>query len=138
VGKPTNPAESDFPTLVGEIVREAGRLVGQQVELARAEVGSELERAAGGAAMVAGGAGMVAAGGLMAGPMLAHRLHRVTGLPLWACYGAVGGGLVAGGAALARAGRDRVAGVRLFPPQTVSAARENVVWLTEQLTPTRS
>jgi hypothetical protein len=138
VGRPTTPAESDFSTLLGAIAQDAGRLVRQQLELARAEVGGELERAAGGAACVAAGAGMVATGGLMAGPMLVHLLHRTTGLPLWACYGAVGGGLVAGGAVLAKAGRDRIAGVKLpVLPETSSAARENVVWLTEQLT-TRS
>ena len=126
------PESADLPALLGTIVRDAKELVGQQFDLLRAEVGAELRRAGTGAAAVAAGGGATAAGGLLTGFMLAHLLRKLTGAPLWACYGLVGGGLGAAGVALLRSGRDRLAGLRPLP-QTTEAVRENVEWLAGQL-----
>lgn len=128
------PTDPDLPTLLGTIAGEAKVLLGQQVELFRAEVGAELRRAGGAVASAAGGAGLAAAGGLLAGLSAAHLLNRLTGLPLWACYGLAAGGLGAAGGKLLRDGRDGVAGLRPLP-QTAAALAENVEWLTDHLTP---
>jgi hypothetical protein len=130
--------EVDLPEVVREIVHDSGKLVAQQVELLRAEVGRELRSAADGAAAVAAGGGLSAAGGLLSGLMLAHLLNRVTGMPLWSCYGVVGGTVGAAGIALLRTGRSKLAGVDVLPPQTTAAVGENLAWLKEQLTPTAS
>src|SRR5262249_19712770 len=90
--------------LVGRIPGDAGTLIGQQIELLTTEVRQELRQAAGAAGRMAAGGGLTAVAGLMSGLMLAHLLHKATGLPLWASYGAVAGGLGAAGAALLRSG----------------------------------
>lgn len=126
--------DASLGTLVGRIADDAKTLLGQQVELFRAEVGQELRRAGGAAASVAAGGGLAAAGGLLTGFMLAHLLNRTTGLPLWACYGLVGGGLGAAGAKLLLAGRDGFAKLRPLP-QTTEALGENLEWLTTHLNP---
>jgi hypothetical protein len=125
----------DLPALVGGIVRDTGTLMGQQVDLLRAEVTQEVRRAGGAAVSIAAGGGLAAAGGLLTGMMLAHVLQRTTRLPLWACYGAVGGGIGAAGALLLLQGRDKIANVQLVPPQTTEALKENVAWLKDQVTP---
>ena len=78
---------------------------------------------------------LMAAGGLLSGMMLAHALHRATRLPLWACYGLVGGGLGAAGVKLMQHGRDQIASVQLLPPpETAAALQENAAWVKEQVT----
>ena len=127
---------AELATLVGDIVHDSGKLLGQQLDLFRAEVHQELRQAAGAAASVAAGGGLAAAGGLLTGMMLAHLVQRVTRLPLWASYGVVGGSLAVAGGALLRSGRDGLAGVQLLPPpQTAEAAEENLAWLKEQMNP---
>jgi hypothetical protein len=121
--------------LVREIVQDSRQLLGQQIELAKTEVGDELRRLAGAGVSVAAGGGMAAAGGLMSGLMLVHLLRRVTGLPIWACYGLLGGSLGAAGLALVRSGRETLAGLQFPPPQTTQAVEENLEWLQDQLTP---
>ncbi len=130
------PVDNDLVGLVSGIVTDAGTLVGQQIELAKADIGRELRRAAEGGASVALGGGLLAAGGVLAGLSAVHLLNRITGLSLWACYATAAGGLGAAGLRYVRAGRDEVAGVHLIPPPATAAAiRENVAWLTDQTTP---
>ena len=124
----------DLRTLLGNIAHDARALLAEQLDLFRAEVGQELRRAGTAAAATAAGGGLAAAGGLLSGFMLAHLLHRVTGLPLWACFGLAAGGIGAAGAALLKAGRDGFAGLRPLP-QTSEALGENLQWLRDQLTP---
>jgi hypothetical protein len=120
--------------VLGTIAQDARTLLGQQIDLFRAEVGQELRQAGRAAAEVAAGGGLAAAGGLMAGFTAVHLLHRFTGLPLWACYGLAAGGLGAAGVQLLRAGRDGFTTLRALP-QTTEALSENVEWLKEQLNP---
>jgi hypothetical protein len=121
--------------LVREIVQDSRQLLGQQIELAKSEVGDELRRVAGAGVSVAAGGGLAAAGGLMSGLMLVHLIRRVTGLPIWACYGLLSGSLGAAGLALIRSGRETFAELQFPPPQTTKAVEENLEWLQDQLTP---
>src|SRR4051794_33715387 len=59
--------ELDLPTLVGGIVQDTSTLLGQQVQLLRAELTQEARRAGGAVAAAAAGGGLLAAGGLLSG-----------------------------------------------------------------------
>ena len=131
---PTTVAKPDLGDILRGLADEAKHLLGQQVELFRAEVGQELRKAGGAAAAVAAGGGLAAAGGFLAGLAAARGLSRVTGLPLGWGYALAAAGLGAAGAKLLLAGRDGFAGVRPLP-QTTDALGENLEWLTGQLTP---
>ncbi len=129
-------ADTDLRALAGEVLRDCGKLVGQQLELLQAEVAAELRRAGRSAWLAAAGGGLAASGGLLSGLAVAHLLHRVTRLPLWACYAGAAGACGAAGAALLREGGRGLAGIRLLPPpETAAALKENVAWLKEQLDP---
>ena len=128
-----NGPEPDLTTLVKEIVHDSEALVGMQFRLLRGELRDEWVHAQEAALFVGAGAGLVAAGGLFSAMALVHALHKATRLPLWGCYGLVGGMLGAAGAGLLATGRERAASLRLPPPQTMEALRENLEWLKEQV-----
>jgi len=130
------PADNlNITDLVGRIAEDAGRLIGQQIDLLTTEVKDELRKAAGSASQVAAGGGLTAVAGIMSGMMLAHLLNRATGLPLWCAYGTVAGALGAAGAALLKSGGAGLAQVDLVPPHATQAVKENLSWLKDQLTP---
>jgi hypothetical protein len=132
---PAKAHEPDLANLVREIVRDSETLIGQQLDLLRAEVRRELGEAKGAAVMIGAGAGLVATGGVLTVLMAVHGLQRATRLPLWGCYGLVGGLLGAAGAGLLAAGGREAAGVHLIPPpETMGALRENLEWIKEQAT----
>jgi uncharacterized membrane protein YedE/YeeE len=127
--------DPDLTTLVKEIVHDSETLIGQQLQLLRSEVTEELDQAKEAALAIGAGAGLVATGGVLSALMVVHALHKATRLPLWSCYGLVGGLLGAAGAGLLAAGRTEALGVRLLPPpQTTEALKENLSWLKDQTT----
>ena len=134
-GRPAETKSNEPKSLLGDIAHDGRHLLDQQIELFRVEVGQELRRAGGAVASVAAGGGLTAAGGILSGFMLAHLLHRTTHLPLWSCFGLVGGALGAAGVRLLRSGRDGFSELQPLP-QTTAALGENVTWLKDQLTPT--
>ena len=76
------------------------------------------------------GAGIVVAGALTIVGMLVHLLAAKTEIPLWGCYGIVGGGLMLPGLLILFGGKKSVADVQLAPPpETAQAFKENVAWL---------
>jgi Putative Actinobacterial Holin-X, holin superfamily III len=89
--------------------------------------------------MVAGislgiGAGIAAIGGLLLILMLVHLLHALTALPLWACYGIVGGLFAIGGVVLLVIGKQKLAHLDLVPQDTMVTMKENVQWIKKQVT----
>jgi len=126
-------APSDLIDLVKEIINDSERLAGQQLNLLRSELGIEMVRAGEAAAFLGVGAGLAVTGGVFSGVALVPALHRASRLPLWGCYGLIGGLLGAAGVGLLASGKERLAGVRLPPPHTMAALRENCEWLKEQV-----
>jgi hypothetical protein len=53
-------------------------------------------------------------------------------LPLWACYGIVGGFLTIVGVVLLYAARSKASTIHLVPERTVETIRENVQWIKNQ------
>jgi hypothetical protein len=133
--EPERSEEPDLSTLVRGIVHDAETLIGLQFDLLRSEVRQELRQARSAALSLGGGAALIGTGGVLAAFAAVHALQRATRLPLWACYGAVGGLLGAAGAGLVAAGLHQAAGVRVVPPQTLEALEENLAWIKDQATP---
>lgn len=119
--------------LVRAVAGDAERLLGQHAALARAELRDGLGRLPGAMAAIGAGAGLVAAGGVLGTLMMVHGLHKSTRIPLWGCYGLVGGALAAAGCGLLAAGARSATGLRLVPRETIAALREDVAWLKDQI-----
>jgi len=127
-----NPAR-DSAELLGLIARDAERLLDQHVALARSEIAQGLGEIPPALAAIGAGAGLVATGGVLASLMLVHGLHRSTRLPLWGCYGVVGGLMASLGAGLMTSGARRAAHIQLVPRETIAALREDAQWIKDQV-----
>jgi hypothetical protein len=126
-------AEPGISSLVDGIVDDAQKLVEQQIILFRREIEGEIRRVKSAAISLAIGSGITAIGTLLLLLMTVHAVHAATGLPLWGCYGLVGGVIVGIGALLLCLGRREAAAIHLIPPlQTSEALKENVQWLQKQ------
>ena len=133
VGDPVRAELHDLASLVGAIARDTERLLGQHADLLRSELREGLRGAPAAMAAMGAGAGLLAAGGLLGSLMLVHGLHKSTRIPLWACYGLVGGAMAAVAGGLVVAGTRRAAALRVLPHETITALREDFQWLKEQV-----
>ncbi len=122
-----NPHDSSTSTAsLGEsILTDLERLLGQHFELLRQELSQELDRIRNAGLSLGTGAGLTALGGILSTLMVVRLLHRLTRLPLWACYGLAAGVLTGTGATLLATGVRGISDVKLFPPpQTAETLRE--------------
>lgn len=128
--EPRFSPETGTGTLMKGILLDAQDLVGQQLQLFRSEVKQEVRHLKSGMVSISIGAGIVVAGALTIVGMLVHLLAAKTEIPLWGCYGIVGGGLMLPGLLILFGGKKSVADVQLAPPpETAQAFKENVAWL---------
>ena len=122
------------PLLTG-LMQDAQTLLRQEVALATHELRRELRTTIRAVMSLGIGIGLAAIGGWLLILMLVHLLHALTALPLWACYGIVGGLLAAGGIGLLVLGKQTLVQLHLVPQDTVKTMQENVQWLKEQVRP---
>lgn len=117
--------------LFSDLAREAGRLIQQEIALARAELVDRFARMGLGAALVAVGAGLAFAAllALAAAAILALALV----LPAWAAALIVGGVLLAAALAVILKGRSDLAAKNLVPKRTIKTLREDALWAKEQM-----
>jgi hypothetical protein len=117
--------------LFSDLAREAGRLIQQEIALARAELVDRAARMSSGAALVAIGAGLAFAAllALAAAAILAIALV----LPAWAAALIVGGVLLAAALAFILKGRGDLAAKNLVPKRTIKTLREDAAWAREQM-----
>ncbi|HZW30364.1 MAG TPA: phage holin family protein [Isosphaeraceae bacterium] len=132
--EPVQAELHDLASLVGAIAQDTERLLGQHAALLRCELRAGLRGAPAALATIGAGAGLIAAGGLLGSLMLVHGLHKSTRIPLWGCYGLVGGVLATVGGGLVVAGTRRTAALQVVPRETIAALSEDFQWLKDQVT----
>jgi len=120
--------------LVTGILDDIKALMRQEVQLLRDEVKLEVSKAGRAASGFGIGAALTAVGALFLLLMLVHGLHEWTVLPLWACYGLIGGLLAGIGVALIVRAWSLAGSVRAAPRRTIYAMKENVQWIKEHMT----
>lgn len=106
-------------SLVGGIANDAKELLRQEVALAKLEVQYELRKAKTKAIALGTGIGVCTLGGVFLLLMLVHVLVAFTSVPLWGCYGIVGGPLVVLGGVLLVTGKTKGDGLDVLPPRSV-------------------
>jgi uncharacterized membrane protein len=129
VNSPLYNPEPTLAQLVSDLVSDAKQLMRQELALAKHEIHEEVRKTK--VALVSLGAGIsiVAIGGLLLIVMLVHLLNALTGLPLWACYGIVGGVCAIVGVVLLYRGKQQMSQIDMVPQQTVETMKENVRWI---------
>ena len=126
--------EPTVAELLTGLMNDAKELLRQEVALAKHELRVELRKTVLAVMSLGIGIGIAAIGGLLLILMLVHLLHALTALPLWACYGIVGGLFAVGGVVLLVLGKNKLARIHTVPPETVKTMKENVQWIKEQVT----
>jgi hypothetical protein len=111
--------------LVTELLEQGRRLVRAEVQLARAEVKSEVKKASAGAGLIAGGGVVLLLGAFTFVAFLVIALAGV--MPLWASALLVAVLLLAGGAGIAYAGLQAMKKVH-GPTKTIQTLKEDGQW----------
>ena len=128
-----NPAvytpEPTLAQLLTGLIHDVQKLLRQEVALAKHEVRVELRKTIGAVMSLGIGIGIAAIGGWLLILMLVHLLHALTAIPLWACYGIVGGLFTVGGIVLLVLGKQKLARIHLIPQKTVETMQEDVQWI---------
>jgi len=121
--------EPSMTALVSGIVADAQVLMRQELQLAKVEIKQELAKTRDAAIGFAAGAGFTVWGTVLLTLMVVHLLNWATSIPLWGCFGIVGGLSFIAGAALIFFGKSRAESINLIPPQTAATMQENVQWI---------
>lgn len=108
---------------------DAERLVSLHGDLLRSELRQSTAQAVPALASIGTGAGLALASGLLGSLAIVHGLHRATRLPLWGCYGLVGGILGAAGAGLMASGARQISEVSFIPHETLATLKEDLQWV---------
>jgi hypothetical protein len=127
-------SEPTLGELVTGLMYDAKKLLRQEVALATHEVRAELRKIMLAVMSLGFGVGIAAIGGLLLILMLVHLLHALTALPLWACYGMVGGLFAVIGAVLLVLGKQKMVHIHLVPQKTAETMQEHLQWIKAQVT----
>jgi len=132
-------SEPGVTSLVGGIISDVGDLIRQEIRFAKAEVKSDLSKTREAVSILAVGIGIASVSGMLLVWMLVYLLHWLTipagdvldpaKLPLWACFGIVGGILAIIGGITIQTGRGKLQSNNPLPDQTVENVKENVQWI---------
>jgi uncharacterized membrane protein YqjE len=117
--------------LVSGIIADTQKLMRHELELARVEIKQELTKTRDAALSLAAGAGAMVWATVLLTLMIVFFINWATdgAVPLWGCFGIVGGLMLATGAILFFIGKSRAESINLVPPQTAETMQENVQWL---------
>jgi len=125
------PDELSVGKLLGNLARDTGVLIRQEVQRASAEMSEKAKTAANNLALIAVGA-LMALASLLA-LMTAAIVALATLLPLWGAALVVGG-LVGGASyALLQKGVVAVGRIRPLPARTIKTLEQNVNWVKEEV-----
>lgn len=121
------PDARSLGDLFGDLSRDIGTLVRNELALARAEMSAKLSRAARHAGMLALGAVVALAGLFTLAASLVLVLVRA-GMPAWAAALLVGLALAGGGALLASGALKALREEDLTPTETIKTLKETTAW----------
>jgi uncharacterized membrane protein YqjE len=124
--------EPSLGDLFGDLARDMGTLVSQEIMLARIELTEKASRVGKDIAMLAVG-GLVAYAGLLAIIAAVIFLIADRGVPLWASALIVGGIVAVVGYLLVQRGISALKQQDLTPRQTIQSIKEDTQWVKEQI-----
>jgi hypothetical protein len=125
------PPERSMTTLVSGIIGDAQQLIQQQLAMFRQEIRDDLRKSRDAALSLAGGIGITLLGSVLVLLMVPLLLHWAwPELPLWACFGIVGGIITTWGGVLAYAGIKKFKSFNPLSDTSIAALKENLKWTT--------
>ncbi len=123
------PPERSITTLVSGIIADAQHLIQQQLAMFRQEIRDDLRKTRDAGLALAAGAAIALVGSVLLLIMLPLLLNwAVPELPLWGCFGIVGGVLAALGGVLVYAGVKKFESFNPLSDKSIAAFKENLKW----------
>jgi UDP-N-acetylmuramyl pentapeptide phosphotransferase/UDP-N-acetylglucosamine-1-phosphate transferase len=118
-------------TLVSGIFADAQHLLQQQLTMFRQEIRDDLRQSKEAGLSLARGIGILLAGSILLLLMLPLLLHEaLPELPLWACFGIVGGMFTAVGWVLVHLAAKKFGTLNPLSDSSIAAFKENLKWTT--------
>ena len=125
-------AERTVPILVRGIIADAKQLIGQQLAMFHQEIRDAVHKNKQAALFLAVGVGVTAAGSGLLLLMLPLLLNwAVPALPLWACFGIIGGVVAVVGGIVLYVGFRKIESFDLLSNKAVEGFKENMTWTTK-------
>jgi N-acetylmuramic acid 6-phosphate (MurNAc-6-P) etherase len=124
-------AESDasMTQLISGIITDAQELVRQQVAMFRTELKQDVRRTKQTLVALVCGLALVSVGATLLCFMAVYGMQAAFELPLWACFGIVGGVLAAGGGVAFYAAMRQFNEFNPLPDESAQALKENMQWI---------
>ena len=113
-----------FSVLLAGVVIDAKQLLAQQLTLTKLELQRELDKAKTAAITLGIGLAIITMGAILLLIMLVQILAAHTEIPLWGCYGIVGGLLAVFGALLIASAKSKGEEVKLAPSSGIKITKE--------------
>jgi hypothetical protein len=118
--------------LVSGIISDAQALMKQQLALFRTEMKQDLKRTKQALIVLVSGLALVSVGATLLCFMAVYGLHAaVPSIPIWGCFGIVGGVLAVGGGAAFYTGVQQFQEFNPLPDESAQALKENVQWISQ-------
>jgi len=116
------------------IIADTHTLMRHELELAKVEFKRELTKTRDAAISFAVGGGAIAWSAVLLTFMVVYLINWATNgaVPLWGCFGIVGGLMLVAGVTLFFIGKSRAESINLVPPQTAETLQENMQWIKNQ------
>ena len=127
--------QSNLAPLLGEVLKDAQKLIRQEIALARSEIKQDVSevKSATISLSIALISGLVALGLLSLTIVHFLRWAFPNTLPYWTCYGIVTLLFAAIGVVCYVAGREKAEQVDVVPGKTMETMRENAEWLRSKI-----
>jgi len=125
--------EPSVTHLVSGIISDAERLMGQQLDMFKAELRKDMRDTRETGELLAIGGALLSVAGLLLLVSLAFLLTWLAGedrLPYWASFGMVGLIVAAGGGIVFYRGRQKLEKLNPLPEKSAEALKENLQWKT--------
>ena len=128
-----NPTNTSLSALVSGIFTDAARLFALELDLARIDILEDIRRAQGFFTLLMLGLTIAAIGLAMVLAMAAFLVNASAALPLWACFGIIGGITFLVGAAFIVWAYGKRAQVDFIPQRIAEAVKEDIQWIVSSI-----
>lgn len=122
-------SDASMTQLISGIISDAQELVRQQLAMFRTELQQDVRRTKQALVALVCGLALAAVGGALLCFMAVYGLHSAFELPLWACFGIVGGLLTAGGGLAFYLAMKQFNEFNPLPDESAQALKENMQWI---------
>jgi len=126
-----------WSNLLSGIFIDVTKLVAQELELAKLELQADIRRTKAYFALMILGGFIAGMGLLILLVMAAHLLNSGTKLPLWVCFGIVGGTTLLVGGVLLIVAKIKNSKIDFIPQRSAEAVKEDLEWIRSSIKTSR-